>query len=162
MNVLPFHREWIAALTVLLCLPALPHLCAEEPGEPRGHEAFDWKKFPHSKDFEIPAAATQSDPMHIARVTAGQTVTLSIRNVHWSGGGTKGKTPTDYRGYRDRREHNGLPWMALVAGIGSHHFLPDHAEYSFTVPEDGELVLFANDDRPDGNVGRAKVTVKIE
>ena len=100
--------------------------------------------------------------MKCGKVSAGQKVTLTIGHVLWKGGGSKAGTPVDWHGYRGRMEKNALPWMALVAAVGKQAFLPDKKEFSFTVPADGELVLFANDGNPDGNSGKGEVTVKIE
>ena len=151
----------VATLVALLFHPVLASLFADDE---RGHpiEDFDWSKFPHTKDFSVPAVCGESDPIRVAHVSKGDEVTLYIGDVHWTGGGTKTGKYTGWRGYPDRYEHNHLPWMALVAKVGDRTFLPDKKEFTFTVPDDGVLALFCNDDNPDGNRGRGLVKVKIE
>jgi hypothetical protein len=51
--------------------------------------------------------------------------------------------------------------MALVAAVNHKNYLPDKKEYTFTVHEDGLLVVFANDDNPDGNTGKGEVIVTV-
>jgi len=125
-------------------------------------EDSDEQKAPATSTVEIPATAGHRNPVKIGKVTKGQTVTLTIGHVLWTGGGSKRGAFADWHGYRDRREHNGLPWMAVVLAVGDHNFLPDKKEFTFTVPADGELVIFANDENPNGNSGKGEVTVKVE
>jgi len=79
----------------------------------------------------------------------------------WKGGGSKGTAFTDWRGYKDRLEKNGLPWMALVAAVGKMDFPRDGEEYSFEAPADGDLCFLRNDRNPNGNTGKGEVTVTV-
>lgn len=117
---------------------------------------------PATSTVEVPATAGQRNPVKVGPVTKGQKVTLTIGHVLWKGGGSKAGDSTDWRGHRGRFEKNGLPWMALVAAVGKQTFLADKKVFTFTVPADGDLVLFANDSNPDGNSGKGEVTVKVE
>jgi hypothetical protein len=117
---------------------------------------------PATSTVTVPATAGSRNPVKIGKVTAGQKVTLVIGHVLWKGGGSKTGDSADWRGYRGRKEGNGLPWMALVAAVGKQNFLPDKKEFTFAVTTEGELVLFANDGNPDGNSGKGEVTVKVE
>jgi len=139
------------ALAVALLLSPL-QLAAEEADQ----------KAPASSSVVIPATAGPGNPVKIGLVTAGQKVTLSIGHVFWKGGGSKAGASADWHGYRNRLEKNALPWMALVAAVGKKNFLPDNKEFTFTVPADGVLVLYANDSNPNGNSGKGEVVVKID
>jgi hypothetical protein len=116
---------------------------------------------PATSNVVIPAIAGAKHPVVVGKVKEGQVVTLHIGRVFWGGGGTEGKRETNWRGYPHRYEHNGLPWMALVAAVNHKSYLPDKKDYSFTVHEDGVLVVFANDDNPNGNTGKGEVTVTV-
>lgn len=117
---------------------------------------------PATSNVEVPATAGSRNPVTVGKVTKGQKVTLTIGHVLWKGGGTKTGVSADWRGYRGRLEGNALPWMALIAAVGKQNFLPDKKEFTFTVPADGVLILFANDSNPNGNSGKGEVTVKVE
>jgi len=117
---------------------------------------------PASSTVEVPATAGSRSPVKVGTVTAGQKITLTIGHVLWKGGGSKTGDSTDWRGYRGRKEGNGLPWLALVAAVGKQNFLPDKKVFTFTVPANGTLVLYCNDGNPDGNSGKGEVTVKVE
>ena len=110
---------------------------------------------------EVPATAGPRNPQKIATVRAGQKISVTIGHVLWKGGGSRTGNSTDWRGYRGRIERNALPWMALVFAVGKQTFLPDKREFTFTAPADGDLVAFANDSKPDGNSGKAELTVTI-
>jgi hypothetical protein len=140
----------IASGAVLLFAPS--RLAAEGDEE---------KPAPATSEVVIPAIATEKNPVVVGKVTPGQVVTLKIGRVLWGGGGKEGKRPTNYRGYPNRTERNGLPWMALVAAVKHKYHVPDKKEYSFTVEENGVLVLFANDDNASGNTGKGEVTVLV-
>jgi len=124
-------------------------------------EQDEEKPAPDTSDVVIPAIATERNPIVVGKVTQGQVVTLKVGRVLWGGGGREGKRPTNYRGYPNRTERNGLPWMALVAAVKHKYHVPDKKEYTFTVEEDGVLVLFANDDNASGNTGKGEVTVTV-
>ena len=124
-------------------------------------EGDEEKPAPATSNVVIPAIATEKNPVVVGKVTQGQMVTLKIGRVLWGGGGKEGKRPTNYRGYPNRTERNGLPWMALVAAVKHKYHVPDKKDYSFTVEEDGVLVLFANDDNASGNTGKGEVTVTV-
>ena len=109
----------------------------------------------------VPASAGPRNPVTVTSVKTGQKVTITAGKVLWKGGGSKGTAFTDWHGYKDRLEKNGLPWMALVAAVGKKTFVASSKEFSFTAPSDGDLVLFANDSNPKGNSGKGEVTVTI-
>jgi hypothetical protein len=116
---------------------------------------------PEPIKVEVPASATQRNPVKIATVTTGQKITVTIGHVLWKGGGTRTGDSTDWRGFKNRLEKNSLPWMALVFAVGKQTILPDKKEFIFTAPADGDLVAFANDSNPNGNTGKGEVTVII-
>lgn len=111
---------------------------------------------------KLPASALQTQPLKLGKVAAGQKVTVTAVNVQWSGGGSKGGVFCDWRGHDpDKKLANGIPWMALVAAVGKkEHWPKTKSAFSFTVKEDGDLVLYANDDQ-GGNLGEANVVVKV-
>lgn len=120
----------------------------------------------HDRDSEprivvIPGTAGEGNPVRVGKVRPGQTVTLHIGRVMWGGSGTEGRKQVNYRGYPNRKERNGLPWMALVVGVNQQLLVPDKRDYSFVVKEEGDLVLFANDDNSKDNTGQGEVTVTI-
>jgi hypothetical protein len=129
---------------------------------PPAHAADGDQSAPGVSKVEVPATSGARSPVKIGKVTAGQKVTLEIGRVLWKGGGSKTGDSTDWRGYRGRKEGNGLPWMALIAAVGKQNFVPDKRTFTFTVPADGILTLYCNDGRPDGNSGRAEVTVHVD
>jgi hypothetical protein len=121
----------------------------------------DEQDAPATSNIVIPATAGAKHPVVVGKVKEGQVVTMHIGRVLWGGGGSEGKKPTNWRGYLGRYERNGLPWMALVASVKHKDFLPDKKDFTFTVPQDGVLAVFANDDNPNGNTGKGEVTVTV-
>jgi hypothetical protein len=111
---------------------------------------------------KMPANTFQTQPLKLGPVTAGQKVTVTAVKVQWSGGGSKQGVFCDWRGHNpDQKLANGIPWMALVAAVGKkEHWPKTKSAFSFTVKEDGDLVLYANDDQ-GGNLGEAEVVVKV-
>lgn len=143
---------WFCFLLGLAVFTTLPQARAADGDQPA----------PGMSEVEVPATAGSGNPVKVGKVTAGQKVTLVIGRVLWKGGGSKTGDSTDWRGYRGRKEGNGLPWMALVAAVGKQNFVPDKRTFTFTVPADGILVLYCNDRNPDGNSGRGELTVHVE
>jgi hypothetical protein len=111
---------------------------------------------------KLPPNTLRTQPLKLGTVTAGQKVTLTAVKVQWSGGGSKQGVFCDWRGYNTQKPlANGIPWMALVAAVGKKEYWPKtKSAFSFTVKEDGELVLYANDDQ-GGNLGEAEIIVKV-
>jgi hypothetical protein len=109
----------------------------------------------------LSASVMKPNAMKLGHVIAGQKVTVKPVKVEWSGGGSKRGVFTDWRGHNpDKLMKNQIPWMALVAAVGpSEHWAKDNT-LSFTVPEDGELLLYANDALGD-NKGEAEVVVTV-
>jgi hypothetical protein len=110
--------------------------------------------------FTVPAASSRTKPVIVGSVKAGQQVTITPIRVHWSGGGSKKGVYCDWNGYPGKRD-SGHTWMALVASVGKSTFAPKDNALSFTVPADGLLALYANDDSPEDNVGSGEVTVTV-
>ena len=92
-------------------------------------------------------------------MTKGQKVTVAPIKTWWTGGGSRKGEYCDWRGYP--RKTRTRPWMTLVAAGGDASFAPENNALTFTAPADGKLVLYANDDRPEGNEGSALVTVIV-
>lgn len=111
---------------------------------------------------KVPASTLKTQPLKLGTVAAGQKVTVTAVKVQWSGGGSKQGLFCDWRGHNpDQKLANGIPWMALVVAVGKkEHWPKTKSSFSFTVKEDGELVLYANDDQ-GGNLGEAEVVVKV-
>jgi hypothetical protein len=111
---------------------------------------------------KLPPNTLKTRPLILGTVTAGQKVTLTAVKVQWSGGGSKAGVFCDWRGHNpDKPLANGIPWMALVASVGKKEYWPKtKSAFSFTVKEDGELVLYANDEQ-GGNLGEAEILVKV-
>ena len=110
---------------------------------------------------KVPASTLQTQPLKLGTVTAGQKVTVTAVKVQWTGGGSKQGVFCDWRGHNpDKKLANGIPWIALVAAVGKKEYWPKtKSAFSFTVKEDGDLLLYANDDQ-GGNLGEAEVVVK--
>ena len=110
--------------------------------------------------IKVPASALKENPVVVGSVTAGQKVTVTPKKVWWSGGGSKKGVFCDWRGYTPNQP-NGIPWMALVAAVGTdEHWAKDNT-LSFTVPANGMLVLYASDGK-GGIEGGGEVIVKID
>jgi hypothetical protein len=94
-------------------------------------------------------------------VKVGDAVTVTPKLVRWSGGGSKKGQFCDWRGHNpDTSMRNGIPWMALVAAVSGREFWAREGTLTFTVPTDGDLVLYANDD-VGGNDGEADIVVSV-
>ena len=79
------------------------------------------------------------------------------RDDKWGGGGTKNGILCDYMGYDDR----GNKWMRMMFRLGKEEgvFLePGHLNIA---KQDGELIIYAFDDRPKGNTGKIRVSVTV-
>jgi len=74
----------------------------------------------------------------------------------WSGGGSKNGVFCDYMGYPDR----GNRWMRLMCQVGNGQPIPVVSGAKVEASADGELFLFANDDRAAGNQGKVTVSIK--
>lgn len=119
------------------------------------------KTAPVESRVHIPATAVGSNPVIVGLVKAGQVVTIEPIRVWWTGGGTKAGKYCDWKGYEGSSNMGGHPWMALVAAVGKETHAPADNKLNFTVAADGVLVVYANDDKPEGNVGAGDVTVKV-
>lgn len=108
---------------------------------------------------KVSANALKANPVIVGSVTAGQKVTITPKKIWWSGGGSKKGQFCDWRGY-DPEHAKGIPWMALVAAVGANEFWAKDNTLSFTVPANGNLVLYASDDKA-GNEGEGNVVVTI-
>jgi hypothetical protein len=118
------------------------------------------KVAPKETRVRIGANNIKAKPVVVGNVTAGQTVTVTPIKVWWCGGGSKKKEHCDWRGY-DKSNIRGKHWMALIAAVGEETFAPTGSTMTFTVPADGTLVLYANDDRAEDNLGSGEVTLSI-
>jgi hypothetical protein len=119
------------------------------------------KPAPPESKVTIPATATPEAPIIVGLVTTGQRVTITPIKVWWTGGGSKTGIFCDWNGYPDRKQPNGKHWMALIAAVNASIYAPENNAFSFTVPSDGTLSLYANDGGPDGNKGSGEVTVTV-
>jgi hypothetical protein len=109
--------------------------------------------------IKVPANALKANPIIVGSVIAGQKVTITPKKVWWTGGGSQRGQYCDWRGYKPEGS-KGIPWMALVAAVGgTEHWAKDNT-LTFTVPANGSLVLYANDDK-GGNDGEAEVIVTV-
>lgn len=118
------------------------------------------KPAPAQSVVKIPATAGRAKPVTVGAVSAGQRVTVTPNKVWWSGGGSRKGAYCDWRGY-ERSNISGLPWMALVAAVGTDEYWPKDNTLSFTVPAAGVLTLFANDTGAQDNDGQGHVTVSV-
>jgi len=119
------------------------------------------KVAPTQSLVKVPATSVNTNPVVVGSVKAGQVVTVTPKKVWWTGGGTHKGKYTDWRGYDPDKVKKGVPWMALVAAVGKdEHWAKDNT-LSFTVPEDGNLVLYASDGDAGGNIGDGEVTVTV-
>lgn len=118
------------------------------------------KTAPTQSQVRVPATAVHAKPYVLGNVVAGQTVAITPIKVWWTGGGSKAGVYCDWRGYPGSRI-DGKPWMALVAEVGSSAHVAEGSNLTFTVPADGTLILYVNDDKPEGNVGFGDVTVTV-
>jgi|GEM_PF-2712248 len=117
------------------------------------------KMAPAQSTVKVPAKANKAAPFVAGHVTAGQTVTITPKKVWWTGGGSKKGKYVDWSGYEPHPE-KGIPWMAFVAAVGKSEFWAKGGTLSFTVPADGELLLYAQDADARGNEGTAEVVVE--
>jgi len=109
----------------------------------------------------VPSANTARQAIVISKVFAGQIVRIVPRvPVRWSSGGARKGQFCDWHGFPGDRVL-GMPRMALVAFVGKTPFLATGDRFTFTVPADGMLGFFANDDDAAGNEGSAEVLVTI-
>jgi len=120
------------------------------------------KVAPAESRVHIPATSVGSKPVIVGMVKAGQVVTIEPIKVYWCGGGSKSGQYCDWNGYPGSGNEGGHPWMAVVAAVGKDSHAPAGNKLSFTAAADGMLVVYANDDKPEGNVGSGDVTVKVQ
>lgn len=119
------------------------------------------KVAPAESRVHIASTSVGSNPVVVGMVKAGQIVTVEPVKVWWTGGGSKSGQYCDWKGYAGT-SNQGHPWMAVVAAVGKESHSPADNKLTFTVAADGMLVVFANDDKPEGNVGAGDVTVKVQ
>lgn len=119
------------------------------------------KNAPAETRVHIPASSVESNPVIVGAVKAGQVIMVEPIKVWWTGGGTKAGKYCDWKGY-ERSNINGHPWMSVVAAVGKDSHAPANNTLSFTVAADGVLVVYANDDKAEGNVGGGDVRVKVQ
>ncbi len=109
----------------------------------------------------VSASNTAKRAMVLGPVYAGQIVRIALRGpIRWTCGGKRAGEFCDWGGFPDDR-YLGMPRMALVAFVDKAPFLASGKRFTFTVPADGKLGLFANDDDPAGNEGSAEVVVTV-
>lgn len=120
------------------------------------------KPAPAELRVRIPATSVGRDPVVVGSVEAGQVVTVRPIKVWWTGGGSKGGVYCDWKGYEGSNNEGGHPWMSLIAAVGKDSHAPANNTLTFTVAADGTLVLYANDDKPEGNIGSGEVTVTVK
>jgi hypothetical protein len=118
------------------------------------------KAAPASSRVRVPANTAPEHPVVVGAVKAGQVVTVVPIKVWWCGGGSKAGVFCDWNGYQGRGSKT-MPWMVLVAAVGKDTFVPTDNALTFTVPADGTLALYPNDERPEDNVGSGDVTVTV-
>lgn len=113
----------------------------------------------HQKPIEVTVNADHSDSKPRATgiiLKKGQKFSFDPNNEDkWSGGGTKDGVFCGYMGYDDR----GNKWMRMMYRIGNEQGIPVEAGKLQTTQKDGELFLYAFDDRPEGNIGKIRVSV---
>lgn len=147
----------LALGTRAIVTPGEPGFAAKIVTPPPGAEA---KIAAGQSLVKVPATALKENPVVVGSVTAGQKVTVTPKKVWWSGGGSKKGVFCDWRGYTPNQP-KGIPWMALVAAVGTdEHWAKDNT-LSFTVAANGTLVLYASDGK-GGNEGGGEVIVKID
>ncbi len=109
----------------------------------------------------VSSANTAQRAMILGPVYAGQIVRIALRGpIRWTCGGKRAGEFCGWGGFPDDR-YLGMPRMALVAFVDKAPFLASGERFTFTVPADGKLGLFANDDDPAGNEGSAEVVVTV-
>jgi hypothetical protein len=119
------------------------------------------KPVPPTAQVRFPASTGEEKPHIHGSVKAGQKVTVTPVKVWWEGGGSRKGKFTDWHGYPGSRNNHDKPWMALIAQVGGNYFSPKDGALSFTVPTDGVLVFFCNDEKAEGNEGSASISVTI-
>lgn len=115
---------------------------------------------PPETDVRVPATTNESAPITVATVSQGERIIIVPKKVHWCGGGSKKGVYTGWTGY-DQGNGKGIPWMALVAVVGDNKFWAKGDPLTFIAPADGQLALYANDEKPGDNTGEALLTVTI-
>jgi hypothetical protein len=115
----------------------------------------------HNKPIEVTVNADDSNSMPRATgiiLKKGQMFSIDPnRNDTWSGRGTKDGVFCGYMGYDDR----GNKWMRMMFRVGDGQGIPVEAGKVQTAQQDGELLLYALDDRPEGNIGKIRVSVVV-
>jgi hypothetical protein len=129
---------------------------SSEASSPGGKRAMG------SMAITLPGSTLKTTPFSVGTVVAGEKVTITPKEVRWSGGGTKKGQFCDWRGHNPNvpLAGSGIPWMALVAAVEKNEFWAKDHTLSFTVPADGMLLLYAND-TGGGNEGQADIIVTI-
>ncbi len=109
--------------------------------------------------FVVQALQTQASPLATGlRVKKGQKFTIyPNKEDKWTGGGTKANLYCGYMGYDDR----GNMWMRLHCRVGNAQPEPVVDSKEMTAEADGELFLYAYDDKAAGNVGQIRVAVAL-
>jgi hypothetical protein len=120
------------------------------------------KPAPGATRVRVPATSVGRDPVVVGPVKAGQVVTVQPIKVWWTGGGSKRGVYCDWKGYEGSNNEDGHPWMSLVAAVGKDSHAPTDNSLTFTAAADGMLILYANDDKAEGNVGWGEVTVTVK
>lgn len=115
---------------------------------------------PAETDVRVPATANESAAIAVATVSQGLRITIVPKEVRWCGGGSKKGVYTGWTGY-DQGRGKAIPWMALVAVVGEKKFWAKGDTLTFNAPADGQLALYANDEKPEDNTGQALLTVTI-
>lgn len=118
------------------------------------------KPAPAQSVVKLQAMWARSKPVLVGAVSAGQKVTVTPNKVWWSGGGSRKGAYCDWRGYPGSNV-SGLPWMAVVAAVGTNEYVPKDDALTFTVATSGVLTIYANDTAPEDNDGQGLVTVSV-
>ena len=140
--------------------PGMPaQVTSREPGVAE-RITVDNRVAPEDSKVRVPANAGPDNPVVVGTVKAGQQVTIVPIKVWWSGGGSKTGVYCDWNGYKGSGS-KGMPWMVLVAAVGKSTFVPANNILTVTVPEDGTLVIYANDRKPQDNLGAGDITVTV-
>ena len=111
----------------------------------------------HGKPTEVTVSADNPKATGIM-LKKGQKFSLEPnRDDKWGGGGTKKGVLCDYMGYDDR----GNEWMRMMFRVGKEEGVPVKAGHLQVAKQDGELTIYAFDERPAGNTGKIRVSVTV-
>jgi hypothetical protein len=111
----------------------------------------------HGNNREVTVSADRPEATGIT-LKKGQKFSLDPnREDKWGGGGSKKGVLCDFLGYDSR----GNKWMHMMYRIGEGKGTPVEEGKLETAQQDGELFLYAFDDKPAGNTGKIRVSVVV-